>query len=330
MAAAAPANISTIASFPRHFFLENLAVRADGSILVTVLNHKQLWYVPVPTGGQSVTPVLLHTFDHIATGIAETDPDIFYVSTALQGTLERFDMRGWVPGTPIQPTRVLTFDQPAGLNGSCAIALRVLLLADSLAGLIWRVDLADDGLSATASVWLRDLSMAPDPDNGLISPLGPQPGINGIRYAARTNAVYYTCTARKLFARVAVDPARYTALGRPEVIAADIAADDFCLDENAGVAYLTTHTGNTIVRVPIGSGTGGATHSVVAGDPFTEQLVGPSSAAWARGPADYGRIAYVTTDGGHTAIEYQRPGADGVIRPALVVRAQFDPERATR
>jgi hypothetical protein len=62
----------------------------------------------------------------------------------------------------------------------------------------------------------------------------------------------------------------------------------------------------------------------VAGDPFTEQLVGPSSAAWARGPADYGRIAYVTTDGGHTAVEYHRPGTDGIIRPAQVVRAQFD------
>jgi hypothetical protein len=35
--------------------LENLAVRADGSILVTVLNHKQLWYVPAPDGGPPVT-----------------------------------------------------------------------------------------------------------------------------------------------------------------------------------------------------------------------------------------------------------------------------------
>jgi sugar lactone lactonase YvrE len=254
----------------------------------------------------------------------ETEPDIFYVSTAVQASLERLDLRGWVPGTSVQPTRVLTFEQPAGLNGSCVIAPGVLLLADSLAGLIWRVDLADDGLSATASVWLEDPTMANDPDNGLISPLGPQPGINGIRYAARTNVVYYTCTAQKLFVRVAVDPANHTALGQPEVVATDIAADDFCLDENVGVAYLTTHTGNTIVSVPIDSGAQGATPGVVAGNPFTEQLVGPSSAVWARGPADYGRIAYVTTDGGHTAVEYQRPGTDGIIRPAMVVRAQFD------
>jgi len=71
---AAPAHIGPIASFPPHFFLENLAVRADGSILVTVLNHKQLWYVPAPDGGRPVTPVLVHTFDGCAMGIVETEP----------------------------------------------------------------------------------------------------------------------------------------------------------------------------------------------------------------------------------------------------------------
>jgi hypothetical protein len=323
MATTAAAQLSTITNFPQHFFLENLAVRADGSILVTVLNHKQLWYVPAPSGDQPVTPVPVHTFDQIATGIVEDAPDIFYVCTAGQASLERFDLRGWVPGTPVQPTRVLTFDEPAGLNGSCAISPGVLLLADSLSGLIWRVDLADDGLRGTASVWLQDPTMAANPDNGLTSPMGPQPGINGIRFAAGTNFVFYTSTAQKLFARVAVDPVDHTATGRPEVIAPDIAPDDFCLDEDAGVAYLTTHTGNTIVRVPIGSSGEGAAPSVVAGDPFTEQLVGPSSAVWARGLEDYGRVAYVTTDGGHTAIEYNRPGTDGIIRPARVVRVQF-------
>jgi hypothetical protein len=96
------------------------------------------------------------------------------------------------------------------------------------------------------------------------------------------------------------------------------------------VAYLTPHTDNSLVRVPIHPGADGATRSVVAGEPFDEQLVGPSSAAWARGPADYGHTAYVTTDGGHTAIEYHRPGNDEIIRPARVVRAQFDPERPAR
>src|SRR3984957_9101899 len=244
MTTPAPAGIDPIASFPPHFFLENLAVRADGSILVTVLNHKQLWYVPAPDGGPPVTPVLVHTFDGFAMGIVETEPDIFYVSTVDPATLERFDMGGGAPGPPGKPTRVLTFDQPAGLNGACLLAPRIILLADSLAGLIWRVDLADDGLTATASVWLRHHTMAPDPDNGFTSPLGPQPGINGIRYAARPNVVYYTSPAQRLFMRVAVAPGSHTPVGEPEVAAADITADDFCLAENVGGAYLTPHTDN--------------------------------------------------------------------------------------
>ena len=73
MATAALADISPIASFPEYFFLENLAVRADGSILVTVLNHKQLWYVPAPHGSQPVTPVLVHTFDGFAMGIGRSE-----------------------------------------------------------------------------------------------------------------------------------------------------------------------------------------------------------------------------------------------------------------
>lgn len=36
---------------------------------------------------------------------------------------------------------------------------------------------------------------------------------------------------------------------------------------------------------------------------------------WGRAPGDYGRVAYVTTDGGHA-----KPPADGMVRPAQVVR----------
>ena len=39
------ATLTTIAYFPEHFFLENLAVRADGSILITVLKHLSLIHI---------------------------------------------------------------------------------------------------------------------------------------------------------------------------------------------------------------------------------------------------------------------------------------------
>ena len=224
-------------------------------------------------------------------------------------------MRNWVPGAPADVTRVLTFDQPgAVLNGCCLIGPRVMLAADSVAGLIWRIDLTDDGLAATARVWLQHESMAFDPDN----PLNPQPGVNGVRYASRSHFVYYTSTTRKLFMRVAADPITYEAVGQPEFVAGGTMADDFCIDEDAGVAYVTTHRENTIDRVPLERSANDAPRTV-AGKPFTEQLVGPSSAVWGRGPGEYGKVAYVTTDGGTTA-----PPPDEQIRPALVLRVEFD------
>ena len=61
----------------------------------------------------------------------------------------------------------------------------------------------------------------------------------------------------------------------------------------------------------------GQSEEAVGGEPFNEQLVGPSSVAWGRHPTDYGAIAYVTTDGGYTS------SPDGVVRTAKVLRAQF-------
>jgi hypothetical protein len=42
------AHLTVIAEFPKHYFLENLAVRSDGSILVTAFNKKELWCVHRP------------------------------------------------------------------------------------------------------------------------------------------------------------------------------------------------------------------------------------------------------------------------------------------
>jgi hypothetical protein len=310
------AKLTTVATFQEQFFLENIAVRQDGSILVTVLNRKELWYIPAPGADLPVQPILIHTFDHLAMGIVERQPDIFYVCTFGIATLVRIDLRDWVPGATVPATTVLTFKEPAAvLNGCCLVAHDVLLVADSVGGMIWRIDLCDDDGALTERVWLAHDSMAFDPDN----PLNPQPGVNGIRYAPRTNFLYYTSTTRKLFMRVAVDPTTHDPAGEPQFIAGGTMADDFCIDENAGVAYITTHRENTIDRVPLFPGRQSTPRDCVAGQPFTEQLIGPSSVVWGRGPTDYGRVAYVTTDGGTTA-----PPPDGKIRAAQVLRVEFN------
>ena len=91
--------LSVAAQFPVHFFLENIAVRHDNSMLITVVTPKELYFLPPPRTDAEVEPVLLHTFDELATGIAELEPDLFVVIstnayTTHENYLHRVDLRG--------------------------------------------------------------------------------------------------------------------------------------------------------------------------------------------------------------------------------------------
>ncbi|GAB3971691.1 hypothetical protein GCM10029978_047350 [Actinoallomurus acanthiterrae] len=217
----------------------------------------------------------------------------------------------------MSPEIIFTFDDRVrALNGACMLGPGVMAIADCFAGLIWRVDLAADIRSATARVWLAHDTMAFDPDSGVAPP--PQPGVNGVRYGARTGYLYYTSTAQKVFMRVPVDPVSLDAVGDAQVVAAISDGDDFCLDEDAGFAYVTRHRANTLDRVPLEPRRGSQVRHLV-GDPFDPVLAGPSSAAWGRGPGEHGRVAYITTDGGTTA------PPDGIVRKAALLRAELHP-----
>lgn len=103
--------LSTVATFPKNYFLENLAVRSDNSVLVTVLNHQELWYVPASNDEQQVEPELLFTFPQPAMGIVEVEPDVFHISasdiyTWKESYLYRLDLNGWIPGQAVHPESV--------------------------------------------------------------------------------------------------------------------------------------------------------------------------------------------------------------------------------
>lgn len=311
------AQLTVVAEFPEHFFLENLAVRADGSIFVTVANRNELWLVPAPGEQLPVQPTLLHTFEFNTTFVVEWKPHCFLVGVAdvyrtHEARIYQLDMRGWTPDRPIEPRLLLEFPEPkAGLNGGCLLAPNVLLAAGA-ANHIWRVDLARNG-TPSARIWLQHDTMKNRP--GEKKP--EQPGTNGVRYAAKTGYLYYTTTSQQLMLRVRVDPRTLDPADQPEFIAGGRQWDDFIIDEDAGVAYVTTHRENTIDLVQLKPDGNREGRTVIAGEPFTEMLVGPSSGAWRRGPGDYGRTAYFTTDGG-TA---QPP--DGIFRTAKLLRVVF-------
>ena len=323
---AGTAKLETVALFPVESFLENLAVRSDNSVLVTNMNARELFYVPPFAGGEPVQPVLLHTFDQPATGLVEVEPDLFLVSssniyTTHESFLHRLDLRGWTPGARVRLEQVFRFPAEArGLNGSCLLAPGVVLVADCFAGLIWRLDMAPGAANLRARVWLRHGSMGYFP--GKLKP--EQPGVNGVRYAARTNQLYYTATAKKLLMRVAVDPATLEPAGEPEVVLAGRMGDDFCIDEDAGVLFLTTHRQNTIDRVSMDPGDNSGFTDSVAGDPFDEQLIGPSSGAWGRASGEYGRVAYVISDGGTASPPPDGPRAAKLLRVTLSIEGRRD------
>jgi hypothetical protein len=111
----------------------------------------------------------------------------------------------------------------------------------------------------------------------------PQPGVNGVHYGPKTGYVYYTSTAQQVFMGIPVDPDSLSPAGPPAFVAAIDKTDDFCIDEVAGVAYVTRHRGNTIDRVPLAPGRGSEVGHI-AGDPLDQRLLGPSSAACGGGP----------------------------------------------
>jgi hypothetical protein len=313
--------LTTIATFPKNYFLENLAVRSDNSVLVTALNRKELWYVPPSADGAEVKPLLLFTFPHLAMGIVEAGPDVFYISVSEIYTwsgsyLYRLDLNGWPPGEPVEPKPVLHFPDPArGLNGSCFVAPGLLLLADCFSSLIWRVDLNLHAHQPKASIWLRHESMGYFP--GQMKP--EQPGINGVQYSPKLGYLYYTATARQLFMRVKVDPNTYDPVGEPELVGEGRMFDDFCLDQDAAYAYLTTHRQNTIDRLSLEPTKNDSKTISIAGDPFTPALIGASAGHWGRGQGEYGRIGFFTTDGGTAS------PPEGGVQPAKLVRVELSP-----
>ena len=313
------ARLKLVAAFPVGSFLENLVIRSDHSILVTVANKQELWYVPPATASLPVKPVLIFKFNEVTTAIVETEPDVFHICTGNiytthESYLHRLDLRGWTPGTPVAPKTVARFpDSARGPNGGCMMAPGVMLVADCFASLIWRIDLPANGGAPVFRVWLQHRSMDYFP--GQMKP--EQPGVNGVRYALRSNYLYYTATAKKLFMRVRVDPQTIEPVGEPELVVAGRMGDDFCIDEDAGVAYLTTHRQNTIDRVWLDPAKNSGFTESVAGDPFSGELIGPSSGAWGRLPSDYGRVAYFTTDGGTAS---PPPGG---AKPAKLLRLEL-------
>ncbi|KEY64094.1 hypothetical protein S7711_09489 [Stachybotrys chartarum IBT 7711] len=308
--------IKVIATFQPNTFLENVAARSDGSLLVTSVNPAALYYVPNPgPASRMVVPQTLATFNQSAMGIVETSPDIFYIATTdqMQGggnLLWKLDMSSFgrlAHPREVDLTQVATFPvRSRVINGSARLSTNLILCADSWAGLIWKVEIPQDGGEPSMSVWKESAMFLPSSDPARAD----VPGVNGLKYNEKTHMLYFTTTSQLIFGRIPVDPDTLNPAGEPEMVTDRwMQADDFILDVEANAAYISTHRQNSIVKVDLTTGI----NNTIAGDPLDMDLIGPTSGAWKKGCKRGGRVAYFVTDGG-----IMNP-VDGVVREAKVL-----------
>ncbi|KAF8858017.1 hypothetical protein BDZ45DRAFT_411069 [Acephala macrosclerotiorum] len=299
-----PPNPYTIHEFPNPTWVENIAVRSNGQILVDLVTTPDLYIMdPQPNS----TATLIHSFSSSLAvfGITETTPNNFHLIAGNfslshlsigNGTFSIWTVDlssySYETNTGAQIHKVVLIKESGLLNGLSTLSAEkgLILAADSVNGYLWAIDVN----TGKYSILLEGLELSnPGPGFAL--------GINGVRVLppgpnSDIAWVYFDNQARGTFYRVPVSVEELRNTSVIEALATGIAADDFALAEGTGLAYLTAGAENLVFRVPL---EGGMPEHVLGGLNSTE-VPNPTSVAVARGRGgvEEGGKLYITTTGG--------------------------------
>ncbi|KAI1453108.1 hypothetical protein F4805DRAFT_444733 [Annulohypoxylon moriforme] len=274
-------------------WFENLSVRPNGDLVLTTLAPSaQLWTLKAPYSAHPQIS-LVHTFEDGKpglVGIAETKPDVFVMigaefrgeGDAVPGTFAIYEAA--FKGENVTTRKVIDFPEAKLANGVAAVPTcgnTVVLIGDSYAGSLWRLDTKTGKYESVMAV----TQMAAPADGAL--PIG----INGLKVHA--GYVYWGNSATATIYRAKIDKKGYpVANATVETVAAldSDFVDDFAFDEQ-GMLWVATNGDNKVDIVrPDGvfeTVVGGATLDTVGGD---------SAVAFGRTKADRNTV-YVSTSG---------------------------------
>jgi hypothetical protein len=292
-------NTTLLYQFPNGTWIENIAVRSNNQLLLTLLSTPDL-YAFDPSMPNS-KPALIHTFSNATAvfGIAEYEPDVFAVSVgnytfragATYGTFAMYkvDFSTCADNSTAKPSVSLIAPVPqAGLiNGICALPNDpgALLLGDINKGQVYRLD------THTAEV-----SIAIPPTNPLVAIANGtfgNVGVNGIHPLG--HFLYALNTGSGVYGKITITSEGTPVPGTHPVIISHAANgtnwDDFALDRH-GNAYAVTSSGNTVVKI-----TPDGKQILLAGHANSTEIAEPTSAALSRGDIDEKKL-YVVTGGG--------------------------------
>ena len=261
----------TLATFPPGTFLENLLFAPDGSLLITSYFERQvlLW-----RAGRVDTALQLDV--HPVSLAPDVDGTLYFVAHGKSfrsgpDFVKTNQVWRWREGAAPEPW--IEAPQAQFMNGIARVAPGVFLVADSLAGAIWRVDVGRRAVER----WLAHAELEST------APQQLRPGANGIRTSAKS-VVVSNSTRRSLIEIALRDDGGAGAL---RVRAVDVPTDDFAIAED-GTVFSATHR-DQIVRIrPDGTRHVVAEHVAVKGS---------TSAVFGVTAQDRDAI-YVVNDGG--------------------------------
>ncbi|KAH8586850.1 hypothetical protein B0O99DRAFT_602172 [Bisporella sp. PMI_857] len=278
--------IRNVFTFPINTFVENIAIRSNGNLLVTSPSVPTLFSVDPLAPSPNASVIVRFPEGTGPWGITESSPDTFIIVTgiwdfastrAALGSLTVWALTLPTPSSPLSSIRnVTTIANSTIINGLAPVpgSPHLILGADSAAGAVYRINTR----TSTYSVVFSDPLFLPTATANL--------GINGIR--TKAGWLYFTNSAQGIFGRVPIN-SQGEKTGAVEVLSnvpAGIIYDDFAL--NAGEGWIASHP-NEVVQVK----TDGS-QSVVTN---TTLLLNPTSAQFGRGSVKESKTLYVTNGG---------------------------------
>lgn len=303
-----PPEATTVRRFPDGTALENLAVRNDGTILMTSLYTREIFYVD-PQNPANVYSIASFPPGDTFTSIAEHGNDIFYVvSTSFQPVSHAptsadtekvwsFNMSQYSGSgnTSLPFTLVANITRGGFLDGLTSVdGTDYLLATDAEQSVIWRINT----VTGAYDVSLNSSALAPV-GTGAVLPNGTV-GANGVVY--RAPYAFFSNTRQKTYGRYVVDSVGRAVVGTLETLGNGTVIDDLQPVRGDGLgAYLTAPVVDQIVYA---SGTG--QKIPIAG------VGGPTSVRWGRTKQDWNTL-YISTTGNNTAYA-------GVSDPAAVLK----------
>ncbi len=289
--------IRPLSQFPNLTWIENIAVRSNGKLLVTLFSSPELYQIdpfkPNPT------PELVARFPGALgiLGITELDDDVFAITkgnfSSETGNVDPASFSVWKADlrkkTPVLSS-IADVPDATILNGVTTITQgskksKFIIVADSMAGVLWRVSL-DTGKYSVLLISTAAQPAEPFPDGW---------GANGVH--VQDGVLFFTNSDRGLY-RVPINHDG-TLKGKVELVANFEGGDDFTFTSaGRGETYIARGRFGSIEKV---TKRGELVALEVANADAPLLLAGNTAVTFGRTPRDK-RTLYVTTNGGWSGL----------------------------